>query len=145
MLRRRGAPFSVACLAALITSTASSLFIYNPGNLTEVYVLAPACLSMLCFVWHEDTKVLWVFASGIFAGVAALFKTVGIAPLLAQTAMLLLLWAGRRYHLWKTASLLVADWTGTLVPWFASLALLSPLPGGEINAPGFVPDGVSTQ
>ena len=121
LLRRRGAPFSVACLAALITSAASSLFIYNPGNLTEVYVLAPACLSMLCFVWQEDLKVSWLFASGIFAGVAALCKTVGIAPLLAQTAMLLLLWAGRRYHLWKTASLLVADWTGALVPWFASL------------------------
>ncbi len=121
MLRRRGAPVSTACLAGLITSAASSLFIYNPGNLTEIYVLAPACLSMLCFVWNEDCKVSWVFASGIFAGMAALCKTVGIAPLLAQTAMLLLLWAGRRHRLWKTAELLVADWAGALMPWLAAL------------------------
>lgn len=121
MLRRKGAPFSVGCLAALITSAASSLFIYNPGNLTEVYVLAPACLSMLCFAWNEEAKVSWVFASGFFAGVAALCKTVGIAPLLAQTAMLLLLWAGRRHRFWKTAGLLVADWFGALLPWLAGL------------------------
>lgn len=117
LMRRWGAPRHVACLAAGATAIASNLNAFNRnGNLTEIYVLWPAALSMYFFPLHgERSANRSVLAAGFFSGVAFLFKTVGLAPLLAQSALLLILGGLRRIRFRHAVRLIGIDLTGALL------------------------------
>lgn len=75
-------------ITAFVTAIAANLEFYNEGgNLTETYLLLPEILSAYMFVRFLRTgKLRDAFVSGLFAGIAAIFKPVGIAPLLAALA-----------------------------------------------------------
>jgi Dolichyl-phosphate-mannose-protein mannosyltransferase len=123
LMRRWGAPRLAAYLAAGATAVASNLNAFsgsgNSGNLTELYVLWPAVLSMYFFTRFGERFGSWsVLAAGFFSGVAFLFKTVGLAPLLAQCAFLLFLTFFRRIRVGRTFYLSAIDLMG------ASLAIL---------------------
>jgi hypothetical protein len=85
-------PWPAPALAATAVATAANLATYNEhGNLPEVYMLWPAAMSMYCFGKAAPTfQGRWVVLAGVGTGVATLFKPTGVAPLLAQTAWLLL-------------------------------------------------------
>jgi hypothetical protein len=123
LMRCWGAPRLVACLAAGATAIASNLNAFsgggNSGNLTELYILWPAVLSMYCFSrFGEQFTSGSVLAAGVFSGVAFLFKTVGMASLLAQSAFLFFLGCSRRIRFGRAFCLIAIDLAG------ASLALL---------------------
>src|SRR5437899_7116774 len=98
LMRSWGAPRVVAALAVALTAGAGNLLWFNQGgNLTEIYVLWPATLSIYLFSRAAPNyRGKWVFLAGFFAGVAALFKPIGIAALLAQTLLLFLLYISFR-------------------------------------------------
>lgn len=93
LLRRWGAPERVAALASMSTAAIANLACYtHHGNMTEVYLLFPAVLSMYCFTRSAPHySGAWVFAAGVCTGVASEFKQVGLVPLLAQCLSLCLL------------------------------------------------------
>jgi hypothetical protein len=98
LMRQWGAPLMVASLATASVSVASNLFHYHyGGNMTEVYLLWPATLSLYFFSKAGPRfQGPWVLLAGFCSGVAALFKPVGLSPLLAQQTFVFLLWAVRR-------------------------------------------------
>jgi len=60
----------------------------------------------------------WVFLAGISVGVASLFKPIGLSPLLAQGAFMLLLWAVfRRLSLRHLSASVLTSSSGVLVGW----------------------------
>ena len=91
--RRCSLPTDAAMLSTAMAAGASSLIYYTErGVLPEVYLVMPATLAMMCFVIAYPTfRLKWMYAAGICAGVATLFKPTGLAPLLAQSAYLGLL------------------------------------------------------
>lgn len=121
LLRQWGAPMMVYCLGALITATASNLWLYNPGNSTELYLLVPAILSIFFFTRSAQPSVLEGFLAGFSAGSAALFKTVGLAPLFAASAALLVLLALKECRTARVVKALGAAWAGAMMPWIAVL------------------------
>ncbi len=84
------APQDVTALCVILVSAAANLTFYNEGgNLTEVYVLWPATLSIYLFIAGIpllDTRL--IFFAGACAGIASWFKPVGLAPFLAQSVFL---------------------------------------------------------
>ena len=98
LMRQWGGPAMVASLATASVSIASNLLHYHyGGNMTEVYLLWPATLSMYFFSKAEPSfQGPWVLLAGFCSGAAALFKPVGLSPLLAQETFVFLLWAGCR-------------------------------------------------
>jgi hypothetical protein len=119
LLRQWGAPMMAYCLGALITATASNLWLYNPGNSAELYLLVPATLSILSFTRGAQPGVLDGLLAGFSAGSAALFKTVGLAPLLAASAALLVLLALKECGTARVVKVLGATWAGMMMPWIA--------------------------
>ena len=95
LMRQLGGPVIVASLATASVSVASNLFYYQyGGNFTEVYLLWPATLSMYFFSKASPAfQGRWVLLAGFCSGVAALFKPIGLSPLLAQGTFVFLLWA----------------------------------------------------
>jgi Dolichyl-phosphate-mannose-protein mannosyltransferase len=90
LLRQFGAPWDAAAVATAASAVACNLLYYNEhGVITEIYVLGPAALSMVCFVkaWREQ-RVRWMFGAGLCTGLAALYKPPGLAPFLAQVSFL---------------------------------------------------------
>jgi hypothetical protein len=88
--------------------------------MTEVYLLWPATLSMYFFSKASPPfQGTWVLLAGFCSGVAALFKPVGLSPLLAQETFVFLLWAVRRgvsgQQLLASA---FANSAGALIAWF---------------------------
>jgi Dolichyl-phosphate-mannose-protein mannosyltransferase len=94
LLRQWRASQVGAALGTLTFAITSNLLFYNDqGNLTEIYVLLPATLSVYCFSRSfPDFTGKWMFLAGFCAGIASMFKLPGIASLLAQTAFLVLVW-----------------------------------------------------
>src|SRR5262249_48384101 len=82
LLLHWGAPRLVASLSGGAAAIACNLEAFNElGNLTEVYLLWPATLSMYCFTRSGARfERRWVFMAGFLSGVASLFKPVGLAP-----------------------------------------------------------------
>lgn len=120
LLRRLGAPERVAWLGAIAAAVAANHRDYNQlGNLTEIYVLWPATLSVFFFTKAAPKfQRRWVFVAGLFAGVAAIFKPVGLSPLLAEVAFLLyLVLASRGMTLRKAAALTAACAAGAVAAW----------------------------
>jgi hypothetical protein len=98
----------------------ANLIVYNePGNLPEVYMLWPTAMSMYCIAKAAPTfQGSWVVLAGVSAGAATLFKPTGLAPLLAQTAWMLLLWAvGRRLSKRQLLASVLANGVGVLLAW----------------------------
>jgi hypothetical protein len=93
LMRKLRAPHAACFLALFVASIACNLKFYNMGgNLTETYLLFPEVLSMYCFIKGLPRfQGKWIFLAGVFSGVAALFKPVGLAPVLAQTSYLFFL------------------------------------------------------
>jgi hypothetical protein len=98
LMRQLGAPLMAGSLVTASVSIASNMFHYHyGGNMTEVYLLWPATLSMYFFSKAKPPFVgPWVLLAGFCSGMAALFKPVGLSPLLAQETFVFLLWAGSR-------------------------------------------------
>src|SRR5262245_43797789 len=120
LARQWGMPWLVTLLATASAAASCNLAYYNQhGNLTEIYLLWPATLSMYFFGKAAPTfRGTCVFLAGLFSGVAALFKPIGLSPLLAQGAFLLHLWAV--YRRLSFRHLLIAVFTdsaGALVAW----------------------------
>jgi Dolichyl-phosphate-mannose-protein mannosyltransferase len=120
LIRQLGAPLIVASFATASVSIASNLFFYHyGGNFTEVYLLWPATLSMYFFSKASPAfQGKWVLLAGFCSGLAALFKPVGLSPLLAQETFVFLLWAVCRgvsgQQLLGSA---LANSVGTLIAW----------------------------
>ncbi len=77
-------PGITACIVAI---TCNIAFYNEGGNLTETFLILPEMASAYTYVLFLRTgKVRYAFAVGLFSGVAALFKPVGLAPLLAAVA-----------------------------------------------------------
>jgi hypothetical protein len=88
--------------------------------MTEVYLLWPATLSMYFFSKASPSfEGRWVLLAGFCSGAAALFKPVGLSPLLAQGSFVFLLWVVRRgvsgQQLLASA---FANTAGALIAWF---------------------------
>ena len=90
LMRRVGAGWAAATVAAACAAIACNLRSYNEhGNSTEIYVLGPAALSMLCFVTAlQQRRLLGMFWAGLCTGLATLYKPPGLAPFLAQVVFL---------------------------------------------------------
>lgn len=86
LLRFWKAPPIVANFSMAAVAIGLSLQSLNEGgNLTESYLTLPAALSMLAFALYQTrNSAQYIVAAGVFSGLAALFKPVGLAPLLAQ-------------------------------------------------------------
>ena len=118
VVRRWTASPQAAGLAAAALAVGANLHAYcEGGNLTEIYVLLPATLSMYFFSRGlPEFRARRMFLSGCAAGVAALFKPPGLAPVLAQGAFVLALVIARRAPVrtlfrcifWTTLGLTVA-------------------------------------
>ena len=120
LMRSWGAPRVVAALAVALTAGAGNLLWFNQGgNLTEIYVLWPATLSIYLFSRAAPNyRGKWVFLAGFFAGVAALFKPIGIAALLAQTLLLFLLYISfRRLSARDLIISSTVSWAGAVSAW----------------------------
>lgn len=121
LMRQLGAPLIVASLATGSISVTSNLSFYHyGGNMTEIYLLWPAVLSMYFFSKARPPfRGTWVLLAGFCSGVAALFKPVGLSPLLAQETFVFLLWFVRRDvsgHQLLASGL--ANSAGVLIAWF---------------------------
>ena len=107
-------------LTTVSVAIASNLLFYNQhGNLTEIYLLGPATLSMYCFSKASPTfQGKWIFLAGLFSGIASLFKPPGLSPMLAQVAFMFLLWAAfRRLSLQRILISGFVNGVGALVAW----------------------------
>jgi hypothetical protein len=121
LMRQLGAPLVVASLATASVSVASNLFHYHyGGNMTEVYLLWPATLSMYFFSKARPPfQGPWVLLAGFCSGVAALFKPVGLSPLLAQETFVFFLWAVcRGVSGQRLLASGLANSAGALIAWF---------------------------
>ncbi len=119
LVRQWGAPRAIAIFAAACACVACNLEELNGlGNFTEIYLLWPATLSMY---WFTRAERLFppggMFLAGVFAGVASLFKPVGLAPALAQAAFLLFLVASRQLRLRIACRALVLGAAGIVFAW----------------------------
>src|SRR5262249_55274724 len=120
LTRQWGMPWPVALLATAAAAASCNLAYYNEhGNLSEIYLLWPATLSMYFFGKAAPTfRGTWVFLAGFFSGAAALFKPIGLSPLLAQGAFLIHLWAVYRGLSFRHLLIAVfTDSAGALVAW----------------------------
>ena len=124
LLRRCGASDPTAALAAAACAFASNLHYYNYGGvLTETYLLAPAALAVYCFVrGYDSPSSKWLAASGVFVGLATAFKTVGLAPLAAAGAFLMLLVWKRSCTAPRAVGILLTLCGGFLVAWLPIVA-----------------------
>jgi hypothetical protein len=93
LMRQWGAPKQLAWIATFAAAVACNLEFYNElGNLTNIYVLWPAVMSMYCFARAKPKfQGKWIFLAGVSSGVAALFNPVGLAPFLAQATFVVCL------------------------------------------------------
>ena len=90
LLRHWGVNVGGACLALLVFAIIANLLRYNEhGNLTEIYVLFPAALSMYFFSKSFPAlNTRWLLFAGLATGVATIFKLPGLSVFLAQCAFL---------------------------------------------------------
>jgi hypothetical protein len=93
LMRKFGASWDAAAVATVASAVACNLLYYNQhGVLTEIYVIGPAAASMVCFVKALlERRLLWMFGAGLCTGLAALYKTPGLSPFLAQMGFLCVL------------------------------------------------------
>jgi hypothetical protein len=93
LMRKFGAPWDAAAVATAASAVACNLSYYNGnGILTEIYLIGPAATSMVFFVKaFLERRLHWMFFAGICTGIAALYKTPGLSPFLAQMCFLFLL------------------------------------------------------
>jgi len=125
LVRRLRAARSAAVVAAMTAAVACNLRFYNQGGtLTEIYLLWPAVLSIYCAVRGlYPARFPWLFAAGCFAGVASLFKPVGLVPALAVGAFVVLF--GRpmlKLSTTRIAGMLVVLATGAAAAWVPAAA-----------------------
>jgi Dolichyl-phosphate-mannose-protein mannosyltransferase len=118
-MRRCGATIFAAALATVATAIACNLKAYNEqGTYTEIYLLWPEAMSMFFFVKASPQfRGRWVFLAGLSAGLAALFKPVGFAPLLAQCTFVALLVLRRRLLPSDFGVSVFTNIGGTLAAW----------------------------
>ena len=123
LLRYWQAPRFVYLLAMAAVAAGANLRVICGSNLTEIYLLFPAALSMYLFARAEGRgSAACMVAAGIFTGVAVLFKPVGLAPFLAQAVYLLLLalvW--RRLSAGKAFTALLLNAAGIALAWMPAL------------------------
>ncbi len=85
---------SIRWIAPFVAASAFAISAYSlGGNYTELYVVPLAALSIYAFLraWNGiGSGSAWYLLAGVAAGLAAAFKPVGMAPLLASVAFLLL-------------------------------------------------------
>lgn len=109
---------SVRWSAPLMAASAFSVSAYSlGGNYTELYVLPFAAFSIYAFLrgWRwERGGLWWLAAGGASAGIAAAFKPVGMAPLLAFSAALLV-WRPRTLK--RNGSAAALAWAGLVFVW----------------------------
>jgi dolichyl-phosphate-mannose-protein mannosyltransferase len=120
LMRRLDSPRLVNYAAtASLAITSNQLFYNQGGNLTEVYLLWPATLSMYFFVRSSlRFRGKWVFLAGFFSGLAALLKPVGLAPLMAQVTWLAFVALPcRRVSFRQLAISIYLNFAGALVAW----------------------------
>lgn len=81
-------------ITTFVAAIACNNAFYNEGgNLTETFLILPEVVSAYAYVRFLRTgKARYALAAGVFSGMAALFKPVGIAPLLASVGYCLILW-----------------------------------------------------
>ncbi len=106
------------CLGTLVFAITSNLT-YVHSNLTEIYLLWPAALSMLFFSKAlPELRGKWIFLSGLCTGAASLFKLTGLAPFLAQSVLLFLLWiVFRRFSFSRLLAVLSTALAGVILAW----------------------------
>ena len=88
LARRLGLGTEISLTALLAAAFILSIQMYSErGGFTEHFLVAPAVFSMLAFCAAQaKQRHRYLLLAGVLAGVAFLFKPVGLAPLLAQTA-----------------------------------------------------------
>lgn len=91
LMRQFGAPRSVVVLTTIVATVACNLAYYNEcGGRTEIYIIWPAAMSMLFFVFGiHNFRQAWLLFSGFCTGIALMFKTIGLSLFLAQFAFFL--------------------------------------------------------
>ena len=116
-----------AALSTVAAAVACNLLVYNErGVLTEIFLLWPATLSMLCFVKGiEARETRWILMAGFCAGLASLFKTPGLSPLLAQIGFIVLLVLYKYYDLSKAVVLITAGLAGMILAWLPAVLYFS--------------------
>jgi hypothetical protein len=124
LLRYWQVPRFVYLLAMAAVVAGANLRVIGGSNLTEIYLLFPATLSMYLFARGEGRgSAGCMVAAGFFTGVAMLFKPVGLAPFLAQAAYLLLLaFLWRRLSPGKAFTALLLNAAGIALAWVPALA-----------------------
>jgi Dolichyl-phosphate-mannose-protein mannosyltransferase len=124
LMREWGAPKRLCWMATLMTAVACNLETYNQlGNLTEIYVLWPAVMSMYCFARAKPMfGGKWIFIAGVSSGIAALFKPVGIAPFLAQTTFIVSLALLGNLRLRQAIRSTGLNLAGIVSPWLPFVA-----------------------
>jgi dolichyl-phosphate-mannose-protein mannosyltransferase len=119
LMRRFEAPWDAAAVTTALAAVACNLRYYNEqGVMTEIYLLGPAALSMVCFVKAvQERRVRWMFGAGLCTGLATLYKPPGLAPFLAQMG-----WVGvlglLDHHGWRWVRRgVVVNACGIVVAW----------------------------
>jgi hypothetical protein len=124
-------PRDAAILSTLAAVGASNLVLYTErGVLPEVYLLLPAAAAMLCFVVSFPTfKLRWVFAAGLCAGAASVFKPTGLSPMLAQVAFLGLLLLIRSIRVREFSKIVLVLVAGAASAWIPAVWYFGPRGG----------------
>lgn len=124
LARQVNMPWHATVLATASVAIIANIAFYNEhGNLTEMYLMWPAALSMYCFVKAGPSfRGKWVLLAGVFSGIAALFKPTGLSPLLAQGVFVCLLWIiFRRLSLRHVLASILINTTGALIAWLPAI------------------------
>ncbi len=127
LLRQLQAPAATVVLGGAMAAVMANLSAFNQhGHLTEVYLLLPAAASILLFIRGlAGNRACFLMVAGVCTGLALSFKMVGVAPLLAQLAVLGLGVVTRRRGLsvtFRIVALLLAGVSAALVPWWLYFA-----------------------
>jgi len=119
LMRQFGAPRDAATVATAASAVACNLLYYNDhGIITEIYLLGPAALSMVCFVQAlRARRVRWMFGAGLCTGLATLYKPPGLAPFLAQMGFLGMLGLLHQYGWRLVLRGVVVNACGLVVAW----------------------------
>ena len=126
-MRRVGAPPIAMWLATVACAIMSNLTSFNEGgNLTEIYILWPAALSMLMFARAlPDLHARRLMLAGVCTGIATSFKLVGLAPFLAQLVFLVLCYTLGHWNLRTLVSSVTISIFGFGLAWLPWLAYFS--------------------
>lgn len=118
ILSELGCDSVVGWIAPLVAASTLTIPFYSAGgNVTEIYVLPFSACCIYAFLRSlrsSSSSAQWLLLSGVCAGMAAIFKPVGLSPLLAISAFSLV---DRSRTVRSRIASIILPWSGTILIW----------------------------